>query len=135
MHWFQFADDAAVITCLENENLILLNHFTQWCNWAGMIIKVNKCLTFDIKKAGTSSIQYFPNVILNFFFGSNCWKNFNFHTDTNKDHMSLLLDTSKDLMLKIYCLPCHPKSKFLLYLRFVLSTLSRHLTIIDLSKK
>jgi len=35
-HWFQFADDAAVITGLERENQILLNHFTRWCNWAGM---------------------------------------------------------------------------------------------------
>ena len=31
IHWFQFADDAAVITGLENENQILLNNFTRWC--------------------------------------------------------------------------------------------------------
>ena len=37
-HWFQFADDAAVITGLENENHILLNHFAHWCNWSGMKI-------------------------------------------------------------------------------------------------
>ena len=30
-HWFQFADDAAVITSLENENQLLLNHFSRWC--------------------------------------------------------------------------------------------------------
>ena len=35
-HWFQFTEDAAVITGLEGENQILLNHFTRWCNWAGM---------------------------------------------------------------------------------------------------
>ena len=52
-HWFQFADDAAVITGLENE--ILLNHFTRWCTWAGMKIRVDKCSTFGIKKAATSS--------------------------------------------------------------------------------
>ena len=52
IHRFQFADDAAVITGLENE--ILLNHFTRSCNWAGMIIRVDKCLTFGIKKAATS---------------------------------------------------------------------------------
>ena len=33
IHWFQCADDAAVITGLENENQILLNHFTRWCVW------------------------------------------------------------------------------------------------------
>ena len=32
IHWFQYADDAAVITGLENENQIHLNHFTRWCN-------------------------------------------------------------------------------------------------------
>jgi len=66
IHWFQFAEDAAVITGLENENQILPNHFTQ-CNWAGMIIRVDKCLTFGIKKAATSSIQYFPKLIFNNF--------------------------------------------------------------------
>ena len=30
IHWFQFADDAAVITGLQNENQFLLNHFTRW---------------------------------------------------------------------------------------------------------
>ena len=46
IHWFQFADDAAVITSLEHENHILLSHFTRCCTWANMIIRVDKC--FDI---------------------------------------------------------------------------------------
>ena len=33
-HWFQFADDAAVITSYENESQIMLNHFTRWRTWA-----------------------------------------------------------------------------------------------------
>ena len=120
IHWFQFADDAAVITGLENENQILLNHFTRWCNWAGMIIGVDKCLTFGIKKAATSSIQYLPKLILNNSLVPTVGKNmpfkylgryFNFHMD-NTDHMSILLDTINDLMLKIDCLPCHPKTNF-----------------------
>ena len=57
VHWFQFADDAAVITGLENENQILLNHFTRWCAWADMKIRVDKCSTFGIKKSSTSSTQ------------------------------------------------------------------------------
>ena len=52
----------------------------------------------------------------------------------NIDHMSTLLDTMNDLMVRIDCLPCHPKNKILLYHRFVLSKLSWHLTIADLSK-
>ena len=52
----------------------------------------------------------------------------------NTDHMSALLSTINDLMMKVDCLPCHPKNKLLLYHRFVLSKLSWHLTIADLSK-
>ena len=37
-------------------------------------------------------------------------------------------------MAEIDCFPCHPKNKLLLYHRFVLSKLSWHLTIADLSK-
>ena len=31
IHWFQFADDAAVIIGQESENQVLLNRFTLWC--------------------------------------------------------------------------------------------------------
>ena len=40
VHWFQFADDAAVITGQERENQLLLNCITIWCQWTGMIIRV-----------------------------------------------------------------------------------------------
>ena len=30
-HWFQFAEDAAVVTGLESENQVLLNAFSCWC--------------------------------------------------------------------------------------------------------
>ena len=52
----------------------------------------------------------------------------------NNDHMSTLLSTIKDLMIKTDSLPCHPKYKLLLYRRFVLSKLSWHLAIADFSK-
>ena len=130
-----------MITGLENENQILLNHFTRWCSWAGMIIRVDRCLTFSIKKAATSSIHYRPKLILNNSLVPAVGKNmpfkylvryFNFHMD-NSDHMSILLDTINDLILKIDYLHCHP-NKLLLYYRFVLSKLAWHLTIADLSK-
>ena len=50
IHWFQFADDAAVITGLERENQVLLNHFTRWCSLADITIRVEKCMSFGIKK-------------------------------------------------------------------------------------
>jgi len=51
IHWFQFADDAAVVSGQENENQLLLNRFTLWCQWADMIIRVDKCVTFGMKKS------------------------------------------------------------------------------------
>jgi hypothetical protein len=65
IHWFQFADDAAVISSQESENQHLLNRFSIWCQWSNMIIRVDKCCTFGIKKALTKSIQYLPKLLIN----------------------------------------------------------------------
>ena len=58
---------------------------------------------------------------------------FNFTMD-NSAHMSTLLNSVNDLMVKLDCLPCHPKNKLLLYDRFVLSKLSLYMTIADFRK-
>ena len=50
VHWFQFADDAAIITELEKENQLLLICFTTWCQWAGVIIRNHKCVTIGMRK-------------------------------------------------------------------------------------
>ena len=42
VHWFQFADDAAVISSQESENQHLLNRFSIRCQWSNMIIRVDK---------------------------------------------------------------------------------------------
>ena len=34
---------------------MLLNVFNKWCNWAGLIICIDKCSTFAVKKNGNSS--------------------------------------------------------------------------------
>ena len=52
----------------------------------------------------------------------------------NYEYKSILLETFTDLLNKIDAIPCHPKNKLLLYHRFILSKLSWHLTIADLSK-
>ena len=121
---------------------LLLNHFSRWCTWTGMIIRVDKCSTFGIKKASTSSTQFLPKLILNNaviplidieksfrYLG----RYFNFSMN-NTQHMSDLLDTTDSLMSKINDLPCHPKNKLLLYHRFLLSKHSWNLTIADISK-
>ena len=142
LHWFQFADDAAVITSLENENQILLNHFSRWCTWADMIIRVDKCSSFGMKKSLTSSLQFLPKLIINrdlvptVKIGDSfkyLGRYFSFNMD-NVEHKSILLDTINDLLHKIDYIPCHPKNKLLLYHRFILSKISWHLTIADLNK-
>ena len=99
-----------------------------------MKIRVNKCVT--------SSVQFLPKLTLNnslvpIVESDKSFKYlgryFNFNMDHN-DHMSTLLSTIKDLTITTDNLPCHPKYKLLLYHQFVLSKLSWHLTIADLSK-
>ena len=49
IHWFQVADDAAIVTTDERENQLLLNCFTTWCQWS----RVDKCVAFRLKKFST----------------------------------------------------------------------------------
>ena len=105
-----------------------------------LIICVDKCLTVVIKKASTSSMQYLPKLVLNHdlvptveigksfkYLG----RHFNVAMDTY-NHMSEVLDIFSGLMKNIDCIPCHPK--YLLYHRLVLSKVSWHFTIANLSK-
>ena len=64
-HWYQFADDAAIVTGQQYENQILLNAFTRWVSWANMIIRVDKCKTFGIQKQGTTAVQFLPKLLTN----------------------------------------------------------------------
>ena len=137
-HWFQFADDAGVVTGLESENQVLLNAFSCWCNWSNMIIRVGKCCTFSIHKTETSSIQYSPKLFVNneiipaikdnedfIYLG----RSFNFKMDYHKLE---LVSNAKEFLEKISSLPLHPRNKLLLYNNYVLSKLAWHLTIADL---
>ena len=68
IHWFQFADDAAVISGKESENQHLIDRFIIWCRWSDLIIRVDKCITFGIfgiKKLYTKSFQYLPKLLIN----------------------------------------------------------------------
>ena len=59
-HWFQFADDLAITASTEKDKQLLLNMFNKCCNWDGLIICVDKCSTFGIKKNGNLSAQFKP---------------------------------------------------------------------------
>ena len=64
-HWFQFADDTAIVTALEEDNQRPLNLFTKWSSWADLEIRVDKCHSFGVKKYLSSAIQYQPNLTIN----------------------------------------------------------------------
>ena len=107
-----------------------------------MIIRVDKCSTFGIKKALTKSIQYLPKLIINNgqlpaveIGKSFCYlgRYFDFEM-SNNEHKSELMSNITKLLTNIDLKPLHPKNKIVIYCRYVLSKLSWHLTIADLSK-
>ena len=63
-HWFQFADDTALITLSQEDNQLLLSVYTKWCTWTGLKVRVDKCMTFEIRKDKTTSVQYKPYLII-----------------------------------------------------------------------
>ena len=125
-HWYQFADDASVITGQEYEAQILLNAFTRWCTWSD-IIRVDKCKTFRITKRGSNAVQTQPKLFVNSeYIPPVPWDEdfeylgrfFNYAMD-NKSHKQILLDNTKEIMKTIDKLPLHPKYKILIYSRYV----------------
>ena len=133
-HWFQFADNAAVITNGEKENQLLLNCFTRWCQWSNMIIRVDKCTTFGIKKFSKLLIN---NEIVPPLITGESFKYLGRHFDcnmSNQEHMSKLSSIFTELLTQIDSLPLHPKNKLLLYNSYLLSQVSWHLTVANLSK-
>ena len=134
IHWFQFADDAAVVTGQESENQHLLNRFSIWCQCSNMIIRLDKCSTFGIQKAVLKSVQYLPKLIINInlipttkireafqYLG----RYFDFNT-SNDNHKMELTKLINELMTDIDSKPLHPRNKLLVYSRYVLSKLSWH---------
>ena len=106
-------------TLLSGENQVLLNRFTLWCQWAGMIIRVDKCITFGVKKATIKSIQYQPKLFINNeliprvdnvdsfkYLG----RYFEFDM-TNSMHKSKLTAELNKILSQIDLLPLHPKCK------------------------
>lgn len=140
-HWYQFADDAAVITGLESENQILLNEFSRWCTWAKMTIRIDKCHSFGMAKVSTASKQVKPKVYLNnklvkpigmkdsfTYLG----KHFDFDMKGEK-HKDDLIEATSTMLESIDRLPLHPRNKLLIYHRYILAKLSWDLTVSDIS--
>ena len=95
-----------------------------------MIIRVDRCHSFGIKKSGTSSKQFQPTLSRDEYF-TYLGRHFDYKT-TNNQHKEDLLSDTKNIMKKIDDLPLHPKNKMLIYQRYVLSKLSWNWTIADI---
>ena len=139
-NWLQFADDATAISGSESDNQILLNTFTRWCNWASMIIRVDKCKSFGIRKASTYSTQFQPKLFVNGERvkpvepgGSFKYLGRYFDYDmNNSEHKRELFQRTTEILNTIDCLPLHPRKKLMIYSRYLLSKISWDLTIADL---
>ncbi|CAB4030259.1 Hypothetical predicted protein [Paramuricea clavata] len=107
-----------------------------------MIIRVDKCSSFGIKKRSSKSIQYQPKLFVNnqliprielgesFRYLGRCFD----LNMSDERHKSELCDLFNDIISKIDKLPLHPRNKILLYSRYLLSKISWNLTITDISK-
>ena len=96
-----------------------------------MIIRADKCHSFEIKKSGTISKQFQPKLFVHneiippvkqdeyFMYLS---RHFDYKMTNNQHKDDLLSDTKK----------LHPQNKMLVYQRYVLSKLSRNLTIANI---
>src|SRR6218665_2487710 len=58
----KFADDAVIIASNVKNTQQLLNIFVAWCNWADMLIRLDKCSLFGMMKRNNSFDQVEPGV-------------------------------------------------------------------------
>ena len=139
IHWCQFADDAAVISGQESENKILLNHLSIWFE---MIIRLDKCSTFGLKKCLTKSVQYQPKLIVKNAVvppvkPGESFRYLDRYFDfvmSSQLHKTELLALVKDLLTSIDLLSLHPKKKLVLYNLYLLSKISWHFTVANHQK-
>src|SRR2546425_888843 len=113
--WLQFADDALLVSYNDKNLQVLLNIFQAWCEWAGMLIRRDKCSCFGMRKENQNYLQYPPAVFINglpipttdvnhdfIYLGKHF--NFNLSNDNIKSELKIKLASfifSSDLMLSL----------------------------------
>ena len=63
--WLQFADDTALISRDVKSAQALIDLNVAWCHLTGMEIRVDKCVTFGMRKYAGVYQQFLPNVTIN----------------------------------------------------------------------
>ena len=104
----------------ERENQLLLNCFSRRCQWACIIIRVDKCAVFGIKKFSTSSLQFQPRLLINSEVippvkqgesFKHLGRFFNFDMN-NKDHKDLALSNLETMLKKLIHCVSIPKTSY-----------------------
>ena len=107
-----------------------------------MVIRVDKCVTFGIRKFSSRSLQFQPKPSINSEVVPPVKKDesfkylgrfFNFDMD-NKGHKDFLISNLHTLLKRIETFNIHPRNTFLLYDRYVLSKISWILTVANIGK-
>ena len=98
-----------------------------------MIIRVDKCKSFGIRKASTCSTQFQPKLFVNAervkpvepggsfkYLG----RYFDYDMD-NSEHKRELLQKTTEILNIIDCLPLHPRKKLMIHSRYLLNEASQ----------
>ena len=141
-HWFQFADETAIVSALEKHNQLLCNVFSKWTTWADLIIRIDKCHTFGIKKISSKSVQYKPMITVNreripplkdeeslIYLG----KQFNFGMNIDNIKEDLISDNIS-YVTKVNQQPLSPLNKLSILQNYVFSKYRWTFTIYDLTE-
>ena len=62
--WLQYADDAVIISNNVQDTKLLLQIFNSWCHRSRMIIRLDKCCTFGMRKFDGLYQQFEPAIYL-----------------------------------------------------------------------
>ena len=114
--------------------------FKNYCQWSGMLIRTDKCISFGMIKKGSKFQQFQPKLYVNNslipqvetsenFKYLGRYYNFEMEEPKHRDKAKTKIE---DLMSSIDALPLHPKKKMQLYNHYVLSKISWDLTIANL---
>ena len=63
--WLQFADETAIIANDVKSAQTLINLNVAWCKWSGMHLRIDKCVSFGMRKQEGVYSQYLPNLTIN----------------------------------------------------------------------
>ena len=139
--WLQFADDTAIIANDVKSAQTLINLNVAWCKWAGVHVRIDKCVSFGMRKQEGEYKQYLPNLTIDdstipaHEIGSSfkyLGKLFNFEMDNNEEQailvkrLSTFLRTISKLNIKV-------QLKLKIFRNFIPSQFNFDLRVYDLS--